>query len=195
MRIALLPGHAKEREGSSMCCGHFKGYGEWCLATWYIPLLAKGLRELGYDVVRTQRTDAGGTTPSYSAKAANAVGADLALEFHFNSASPAANGTEVMYWHASATGKVFAWQLAQRVAGLLGTQLHGDGALAVPTPDNRGTEAFRKSRMPFFMVEVCFAGSNETDCQLFTQALLSGEWERRMPGIIDRCIREVYTNN
>ena len=177
-----------------MCCGHFAGYGEWALAAWYLPRVAKGLRELGYEVAVTQRANAGGTSPSYSAKAANAAGADLALEWHFNCASPAANGTEVMYWHASEKGRAFAGELARGIAGLVGTRLHGEGALAVPTPDERGTEAFRKSRMQFFMVEVCFAGSNETDCQLFTHALLSGEWERRMPGIIDRCIQTVYGN-
>lgn len=192
MRIALLPGHAQTSEGAEMCCGHFKGYGEWTLAAWYIPLLAQGLRELGYDVVRTQRSDAGGTTPSYSAKAANATGADIALEFHFNSAGAKARGGMVMHWGKSAPGKQFAKLLAEGITGLIGVPLLGDGTLAVPTPDNRGTEAFRKSKMPFFMLEPCFAGSNETDCMAFTQALLSGEWERRMPGIIDRSIKQVY---
>ena len=144
MKIALLPGHAQTSEGAEMVCGHFKGYGEWALATWYLPGLADGLRELGCDAVITQRSNAGGTTPSYSAKAANATGADIALEFHFNSASPKARGGMVMHWGKSATGKKFARLLAQGITSLIGVPLLGDGTLAVPTPDNRGTEAFRK---------------------------------------------------
>ena len=175
-----------------MCCGQYKDWGEWRLANEYLPKIAQGLRGLGYDVVRTQRSDAGGTTPSYSAKAANAVGADLALEFHFNSAGAKARGGMVMHWGKSAPGKQFAKLLAQGITGLIGVPLFGDGTLAVPTPDNRGTEAFRKSRMPFFMLEPCFAGSNEADCQLFTQALLSGAWEQKLPRIIDRSIKKVY---
>lgn len=193
MRIALLPGHAKTREGSSMCCGHFKGYGEWALAAWYIPQLARGLRELGYDVVRTQREDAGGTTPSYSAKAANAVGADLALEFHFNSAGPKASGACCVCWKYSDTGRKFALEVAKGMAELIGIGLTADGVIVQPSDEERGLMAFKKSKMPFFMLEPCFAGSNETDCQLFTHALLSGEWGFKMPGIIDRCIKKVYT--
>ncbi len=55
MRIALLPGHAQMIEGAEMCCGHFKGYGEWTLAAWYLPQVAQRLRELGYDVVQTPK--------------------------------------------------------------------------------------------------------------------------------------------
>lgn len=38
----------------------------------------------------------GGTTPSFAAKACNATGADLAVEFHFNSAGSGATGTETL---------------------------------------------------------------------------------------------------
>ena len=192
MRIALLPGHSQRSEGAEMCCGHFKGYGEWRLASEYIPQVAQGLRNLGYDVVQTQRSEAGGTTPSYSAYAANATGADIALEFHFNSASAKARGGMVMHWGKSAPGRKFAKLLAEGITELIGVPLLGDGTLAVPTPDNRGTEAFRKSRMPFYMLEPCFAGSNEADCMAFTQCLPSGEWEMRLPGIIDKAIRKIY---
>lgn len=193
MKIALLPGHSQTREGAEMCCGHFKGYGEWKLATWYLPKIADGLRSLGYDVVLTQRSDAGGSTPSFSAIAANATKADLALEFHFNSASPKASGSTVMFWGKSNPGKLFASLLAKDIARLLGLSTLGDGTLSVPTPDNRGTEAFRKSRMPFFMIEPCFAGSNDTDCQLFSHSLLSGSWMENMPSFIHNAIRQVYS--
>ena len=194
MRIALLPGHAQEKEGAAMVCGHFCGYGEWALATWYLPRVARGLRALGYEVAVTQRAAAGGTSPSYSAKAANATGADLAIEFHFNSASAKASGACCVCWKYSETGRAFALELARGMASLLGIGLTAGGVIVQPGDEERGLMAFKKSRMPFFMAEPCFAGSSETDCMAFTQCLLSGEWERNMPGIIDRCIQTVYTN-
>ncbi len=175
-----------------MCCGQYKDWGEWRLASEYIPQVAQGLRNLGYDVVQTQRSEAGGTTPSYSAYAANATNAAIALEFHFNSASPKARGGMVMHWGKSSTGKAFARLLAQGITSLIGVPLLGDGTLAVPTPDNRGTEAFRKSRMPFFMLEPCFAGSNDQDCLAFTASLLSGKWHKELPNIIHSAISQLY---
>lgn len=195
MKIALLPGHAQTREGSQMLCGHFAGYGEWALATWYLPKIADGLRSLGYDVVLTQRSDAGGTSPSYSAKAANATNADLALEFHFNSAGAKASGSCCVCWKYSDTGRAFALELARGMAALLNIGLTSGGVIVQPSDEERGLMAFKKSRMPFFMLEPCFAGSSATDCQLFTHSLLSGEWTDKMPAIIDRCIQSVYSHN
>lgn len=189
-KIALMPGHASYAEGSVVCAGKYRGWGENKLARYYLPRLADELRALGYDVVCASREEAGGSTPSYSAKAANATGAELALEFHFNAAMATSTGTEVMYWGKSATGKRFAEALGERVAARLGVRHRG--ALAVPTLENRGTEAFRQSRMPFFMVEFCFAGSNSDDAEKLCAAVAAPDWEVWLAGVIDECIRMVY---
>ena len=38
-----------------MRCGQYKDWGEWRLASEYLPQVAQGLRELGYDVVQTPK--------------------------------------------------------------------------------------------------------------------------------------------
>lgn len=191
-KIALLPGHSSRDGGAVVCAGAYKVKGEFTLAgAYYLPALADKLRALGYDTVITTRDVAGGSTPSYSARAANATGADLALEFHFNAATPAACGCEVLHWGGSATGRAFAATLSASLAAILGVR--DRGALAVPTPDNRGTEAFRLSRMPFFMVEPCFAGSNPQEAELFCRLIESGAWVEQAAAAIHAAICKTYS--
>lgn len=181
--IALLPGHAAAAEGSAVCAGAYKGWGEHRLATHYLPELAAQLTLLGYRCTITERAAAGGTTPSYSAAAANATGADLALEWHFNSCA-SATGAEVLYWgYNKTTGRGFAERLGSALAESLGVRHRG----ALPCyesekkhPNERCTDngwsAFNNSRMPFFMVEPCFAGSNPDDAKLLCRSIAEGKW-------------------
>ena len=172
MKVALLAGHSRESEGAAVCAGLYKGFGENRLAHEYLPWLAAALSSRGYEAVITQRAAAGGTSPRFSAMAANAAGADVALEWHFNSAGASAGGCEVLYWGGSARGRCFAEGLAERLAAILGVR--NRGAKAVRCAADRGYEAFRRSRMPFFMVEPCFAGSNEEEARRFCELIKSG---------------------
>lgn len=173
-----------------MCAGKYRGWGEHRFACSFLPRLAAELKALGYVVACTSREEAGGSTPSYSAKAANAAGVDIALEFHFNSGGGDATGAEVMYWGKSATGRQFATILGERIAAKLGVRHRG--AKCVPTPENRGTEAFRRSRMPFFMVEFCFAGSNPDDAERLCRAVDAPDWEVWLAGAMDDAIKSTY---
>lgn len=191
MKIAMLPGHARAKEGASVCAGYFKDFGEWALARTYLIGVCAELEARGYDVVQTQREDAGGTSPSYSAKASNATGADIALEWHFNDYN-GAEGCEVLYYEEvpNPTGKRFAELLSARVARLLGVP--DRGAKPIKGADDRGWGAFKKSRMPFFMVEPCFAGSNPEEARAFGSLIKSGVWQREVAKIIAVTVAEVY---
>lgn len=198
-KIALMPGHASYAEGSKVCAGKYKGLGEHKFACLYLPRLADELKALGYDVVCTSREEAGGSTPSWSAKAANAAGVDIALEFHFNSCG-AASGAEVLYWgYNKDSGKAFATALGERLAEKLGVRHRG----ALPCyeddkkhPNERCTDngwaAFNNSRMPFFMVEPCFAGSNPEDAEKLCRAVAAPDWEVWLAGAIDKAIKNTY---
>lgn len=198
-KIALLPGHAAAAEGSTVCAGKFQGWGEFKLASYYLTGLADELIRLGYDVEITTRERAGGVTPSFSAKAANATGADIALEFHFNSCG-AATGSEVLYWgYNKGTGLAFASKLGSAIAETLG--VHHRGALPCYEDDKKhpgerctdnGWAAFNNSRMPFFMVEPCFAGSNPDDAKKFCASIASGVFAMRAAYEIDRAINAIY---
>ena len=200
MNIALLPGHHPGSEGASVCAGKYQAWGENKLASHYLPQVAAELRKLGYNVVITERKAAGGATPSYSAKAANATGADIALEWHFNSCA-GATGAEVLYWgYNKTTGPMFAANLGGAIAEILGVRHRG----ALPCyedakkhPSERctanGWAAFNNSRMPFFMVEPCFAGSNPSDARALCAAIQDGTWAPRVAKAIDQAIRATYT--
>lgn len=191
MNVTLLPGHALKKEGAACCAGYYKDFGEWALARVYLPSLADELRSKGYSVQLTQREDAGGTSPRYSARAANNTNADIAIEWHFNSAAPATQGCEVLYWHKSDTGKRFASLLSERLADLLGVPNRGAKPIGA-APDERGYSAFRESRMPFFMVEPCFAGSNPREAELFGDLIKSGRFARAAGAIVADALGIVY---
>ena len=80
----------------------YSEYGFWKL---HISKVKDELERLGYEAVVCNRSEAGGTTPIYAARRCNAVGADLAVEFHFNGADTGIGGTETLYWYASKNGK------------------------------------------------------------------------------------------
>lgn len=200
-KIALLPGHSSRDGGSVVCAGLYKGKREFALAgAYYLPALADKLRAYGYDTDITTRDVAGGSSPSYSAKAANATGADIALEFHFNSCGNA-TGSEVLYWgYNKGTGREFAERLGESIAEILGVRHRG----ALPCyeddkkhPNERCTDngwgAFNNSRMPFFMVEPCFAGSNPQEAEVYCRLIESGEWVERVAPAIHAAIRKTYS--
>lgn len=203
-KIALLPGHASTDGGSVVCAGKFKGKSEFQLAaTYYLPALADALRAYGYDTVITTRDVAGGSTPSYSAIAANATGADIALEFHFNSfSSPSAGGCEVLYYGYSTNSKRFANFLSEKLAYIL--SVPDRTALPVYNKEDytrykskirctdNGFSAFKKSVMPFFMVEPVFAGSNPEEASRFCNLIDSGSFVTQAAAAIHSSIQHIY---
>lgn len=191
-KIALLPGHSSRDGGAVVCAGLHKGKGEYMLAgAYYLPALADNLRALGYDAIITTRDVAGGSTPSYSAYAANATGADMAIEFHFNAAgTPTACGCEVLHWGGSPTGRAFAAALSASLAEIQGVR--DRGPLGIHTAADRGYAAFAKSRMPFFMVEPCFAGSNPQEAEALCRLIESGEWAEQAAAAIHAAICKIY---
>ena len=190
MKIALMAGHSCASEGAAVCAGFYKGYGEHRLALEYLPALGAELERHRYNVVFTQRAAAGGTSPRYSAMAANAAGADIALEWHFNAADSSTGGCEVLYWGGSEHGKKFAELLAGSLAGIL--KVRNRGAKPVRSAADRGYEAFRRSRMPFFMVEPCFAGSNAEEAQKFCELVRSGYFAVAAGNAVAEVLAAVY---
>lgn len=190
MKIALMAGHARESEGAVVCAGYYEDFGEHALARHYLPGVRDNMVALGHEVVLTHREEAGGVSPSFSAKAANAAGVDIALEWHFNSAGPEVEGCEVLYWGPSAKGKRFAELLSERLARVLGVR--NRGAKAITSKSDRGFSFFQKTRMPAFIVEPCFAGSNEKEARVFGAAIHEGWWQVHAARVVHETIADVY---
>jgi N-acetylmuramoyl-L-alanine amidase len=148
------------------------------------------LEAAGYEVVVTSRESAGGATPMYSARAANATNADAAFEFHFNSAGSTATGSEYLYkagndlYRKAAEAMCKTWSAA--------TGLKDRGAMAVCNSSDvdkykratsRGVNAFTKANMFFCMTEPFFS-SNPEECIKITELFNSGKWSSYMANTI-----------
>lgn len=188
IKIALLPGHSSKDGGAEMVAG--LKLSEYDFAMKFIPQVKEKLEAAGYDVVVTSREQAGGTTPIYSAKAANAVKADAAFEFHFNSAGKTATGSEYLYkagnelYRKAADAMCTTWSEA--------TGLKNRGSMAVCNASeiskysratSRGVNAFTRANMFFCMTEPFFS-SNPEECIKVTELFNSGQWSSYMANTI-----------
>lgn len=190
--IAMLPGHASKSEGAKCCAGYYQGWGEYKLAALYVPLICEYLNSYGFKTNLTNREKASGTTPMYSAKAANATKADIALEWHFNSYNALSDGCTVLYYAEvdNPKGKEFAEKLGAKIAKTLGVRHRG--ALPIKSGEDRGWRAFKDSKMPFFMIEPCFAGSNPREAREFCNQIKYGDFIKNAALAISETIKEVY---
>lgn len=190
MKICLLPGHSPKDGGA---VGRFGVYGmlsEYQLSKWVLPAVADELRRAGHEVVITERAAAGGTTPSYSAAAANVTRADLAVELHFNSAGSTASGAEWLYFGPSASSMRVATAMLNTWCKLTGFRNRGPLGCyeneakaasngSVHRYTTRAYNAFQRSRMKFFIAEPFFA-SNPTECAKVEAMLKNGTFARAM---------------
>lgn len=190
MKICLLPGHSPKDGGSVGRFGLYGELSEYKLAKLVLGPIAETLRKAGHTVAITERAAAGGTTPSYSAAAANKTNADLAVELHFNSAGPLATGAEWLYFGRSASSQRVASAMLDKWCALTGFRNRGPlgcykneadaaGNGSVHRYTDRGYNAFQKSRMKFFMTEPFFA-SNPTECAKVAALIKSGDYARFM---------------
>lgn len=159
MKIALSIGHSPKDGGSVSTDGKWSEYGFWKEHVWRVK---EELERLGHVAVVCNRSDAGGISPSFAAKACNATGADLAVEFHFNGADTGIGGTETLYWYASQNGKKAAELIQAAMCDVL--RLPDRGLKPVRYKDDRGYYFFKMTTMPALMLEPAFASSHVTDC-------------------------------
>jgi len=93
------------------------------------------------------------------------VRASIALELHFNSATPSANGHEWIYWHSSKAGKALA-QAFQAQFNKDHPNIKSRGLKGI-TAQMRGGCFLRFTHCPSLILEPFF-GSNESDCRQVT---------------------------
>lgn len=104
-----------------------------------------------------------GSAQRWLASHLKAAGVTLALELHFNSASPTANGHEWLYWHSSTNGKRLASELNQNMCFGI-TQIKSRGIKAKTSVD-RGAEFLSGTHCPAVICEPFF-GSHAGDWQI-----------------------------
>lgn len=157
--VALSIGHSPQDGGSVTTDRKYSEYDFWKL---HIDRVKSELERLGYNAVVCNRSEAGGITPIFAARRCNAIGADLAVEFHFNGADTGIGGTETLHWYSSKNGKKAAELIQAAMCEVL--RLPDRGLKPVRYKDDRGYYYFKETDMPALMLEPAFASSHVTDC-------------------------------
>lgn len=195
-----MPGHSSRDGGAEMISG--LKLSEFKLANMYIPEVKDRLEKKGYEVVVTSRESAGGTTPIFSANAANSTNADIAIEFHFNSAGPTATGSEFLYdvtrpeFKNAARSMCLTWS---KLTGLRDRGVMPVGEISdVKTYGEsnryttRGVNAFKKANMFFCMTEPFFS-SNPSECDFVSELIKSGKWSEYMADTIEAACKTLFS--
>lgn len=102
-----------------------------------------------------------GAAMSDVAKQVKEARASLAIELHFNSASPEANGHEWLYWHSSEIGKKIAAKFDIEFCKAFPT-IKKRGFKAI-TKKDRGAKFLELTHCPAVILEPFF-GSSTQDC-------------------------------
>jgi len=90
----------------------------------------------------------------------------LALELHFNSAQPSANGHEWIYWHSSSKGKAWAETFENQFSNDF-PNIKKRGLIARTSTKQNGGGFLRNTPCPSVILEPFF-GSSESDCRQVT---------------------------
>jgi len=160
-RVAVVIGHNQVSKGaySSIMTVYEWDYNRRVAAA------MKGLAaEFGIEleVFLRQRNASGFTAEINTAYAAvDAWNPDLILELHFNASNGAGSGTEMLYWHTSASGRALADAVGQAVVTELALRDRG----SKPRRGGElGSTSLKASRHPTIITEPFF-GDNRTDSQ------------------------------
>lgn len=98
---------------------------------------------------------------SWVAGKVRSLEATLAIELHFNSASPSANGYEFLYWESSVNGRKLALAFADAYRDLFPTATARRERGTFPVGSNsRGSQFLKKTHCPALICEPFF-GSNQ----------------------------------
>lgn len=167
--IALCIGHSRKIKGryDGGAYSPFLKQNERDFNLEVADIVARNLDRMGEDchVISDYAGNGYGLAMFDVAKKVQSIHASIAVELHFNSASPSANGHEWLYWHSSVTGKKLAQAFSDTFSDdFPGIKSRGLKALA---PGDRGAEFVKLTHCPAILVEPFF-GSNENDCALIT---------------------------
>lgn len=88
----------------------------------------------------------------------NAVNPNFVIELHANAANGEATGTEVLYWHRSVHGRMYAGILQARLVAALGLK---DRQVKPTGPDGRGALLLKNTNAPCLIAEPFFIDNDD----------------------------------
>lgn len=162
--IAICIGHSRG-DGGAVSTG---GVSEWNWNRALGQIILKDLRERGFAALLVDRYAQTGYSRAMDLLAASLASqkVTVAVELHFNSATPSATGHEWLYWHSSVPGRALAQCLDRRM-GETFPEHKRRGLIPIRSEAERGGGFLRKTRCPAVICEPFF-GSNPQDWQMAT---------------------------
>lgn len=161
--IALCVGHSRQGDcGALSIDGHTTEYEYNCD-------LAQRISKKTRRPVRVYDTYEGGGYTSamrWLARKLKDDGAELAVELHFNSASPAATGHEWLYWNSSEKGRLLARSLRDSMEDSF--PMFTSRGIKPREKGSRGAAFLRLTHCPAVIAEPFF-GSNKDDWDIATK--------------------------
>ena len=154
--VAIVVGHHPAAKGAALTVGD-KRIQEYDFWDPFAYTLCARLSIYGIEAERIYRPNE--RPDSELMRRVNDTGAELAIELHFNGFSdPRAQGSEMLYWHASEQGRLLADLLQHYTVRALG--VHDRGLKGVRR--GRGAAFLRGTRMPAVICEPA-VGTNPGD--------------------------------
>ncbi len=160
--IALCVGHSRQGDGGA---SSIDGTTEWD----YNCDLADRIASKTRQEVRVYNTYGGksyANSMRWLARKLKADGVKCAVELHFNSAKPTANGHEWLYWHSSEKGRLLARSLRDSMEDYF--PMHVSRGIKEREKGGRGAAFLRYTHCPAVIAEPFFGSSNK-DWELATK--------------------------
>ena len=163
--VAIVVGHHPAAKGAALTVGD-KQIAEY---DFWEPFASALMRHLDWcDITSTVVRRPNPRPDTELMQRVNDTGAKLAIELHFNGFSdPRAQGSEMLYWHASDKGRLLADLLQQRTVRTL--RVHDRGLK--PVHRGRGAAFLRGTRMPAVICEPAFGTNPDDAWKLLTRQM------------------------
>lgn len=162
--IALCLGHARDGDkGASSTTGIY----EEDFNSEVMAITKKKLTILNIPSVMITHYNGGsyGAAMTFLGNKLKQLNATLALEFHFNSAGPTANGFEYLHWATSVNSKSLATYLNASHSSR-GVPFKNRGVTSIKSEGDRGGQFLRKTPCPAVILEPFF-GSNKKEVDYY----------------------------
>jgi len=157
-KVAIVRGHNSSAKGAF---SPFLDTSEWDFNRRIFRMMDGAADEYGIELREFLRPAGLGYSDEISAAytAADAWEPELVMETHFNSATPAALGCEMLYWTTSTNGRILAAAVQN---GVIEEFDFRDRGIKGRTT-GRGSTSLKASRYPTILTEPFF-GSSQSDC-------------------------------
>ena len=162
--VAICVGHSRAGDNGAV---NIEGISEWAFNQPLAKRVCELIEDAGHSTVLVDRYDG----VSYSSamlwlsRHLKELKVDAAVELHFNSAGPYANGHEFLHWFTSPKGLKLADAMSRSLAKSFPNRKNR-GLKAIKSED-RGGLFLRKTHCPAVICEPFF-GSNPTENSIFS---------------------------